>query len=148
MESSGTQPAFPAHKPLLRTVPRGVNVESAMRQGLELSLLGVALVDLDGRFVEVNEAFCQMTGYAELDLLARGFHEVVHPGDIEAVVERVHAMLAGDSQAERWGRRLVRADGEHISVMIAVSLVRGPNGDPAQLFAQLYDARLITPSRA
>jgi PAS domain S-box-containing protein len=147
MEPISTEPAWTQRRPRLRAVPGGADVASAFRQAFQSSPLGMALVDLDGRFAQVNDAFCEMTGYAEHDLLALGFHRVVHPGDIDAVVDRVHAMLAGAVQAERWGRRVVRGDGQHISVMIAVSLVRGPDGEPAQLFAQLYDPRPLTPSR-
>jgi PAS domain S-box-containing protein len=147
MEPITTQPAWTQQRPRLRAVPGGADDAGALRQGFEGSPLGMALVDLDGRFAQVNGAFCGLTGYTEDKLLARGFHQVVHRGDIDAVVDRVHAMLAGDVQSECWGRRLVRADGQHIAVMIAVSLVRGPEGEPAQLFAQLYDARPLTPSR-
>ncbi|MDX6667694.1 MAG: hypothetical protein QOK04_1074 [Solirubrobacteraceae bacterium] len=147
MEPISTEPAWTQQRPRLRAVPGGADVAGAFRQAFQASPLGMALVDLDGRFAQVNDAFCEMTGYAEPDLLALGFHQIVHPGDVDAVVDRVHAMLAGDVQAERWGRRLVRADGQHISVMIAVSLVRSRDGEPAQLFAQLYDPRPLTPSR-
>ena len=147
MEPTGPQPLFTQQAPRLHALPGGVDRESALRQGFDSSPLGMALVDLDGHFAHVNDALCRLTGYTERDLLARGFHEVLHPGDVRAVIDRVHAMLAGDVQAERWGRRLVCADGNAVSVMIAVSLVRGPDGEPAQVFAQLYDPRLLTPSR-
>ena len=147
MEPITTEPAWTQQRPRLRAVTGGRDVAGAFRQAFKSSPLGMVLVDLDGRFAQVNDAFCEMTGYAEHELLALGFHKLVHRGDIDAVVDRVHAMLAGDVQAERWGRRLVRADGQHISVMIAVSLVRAPDGEPAQLFAQLYDPRPLTPSR-
>jgi PAS domain S-box-containing protein len=147
MEPISSEPAWTQQRPRLRAVPGGADVAGAFRQAFESSPLGMALVDLDGRFAQVNDALCEMTGYAEHDLLALGFHQVVHRGDIEAVIDRVHAMLAGEVQAERWGRRLVRSDGQHISVMIAVSLVRSRDGEPAQLFAQLYDPRPLTPSR-
>jgi PAS domain S-box-containing protein len=147
MEPTGPQPVFTNQAPRLRALPGGADRESALRQGFDSSPLGMALVDLDGRFAHVNNALCELTGYTEHELLARGFQQVLHPGDVSAVIDRVHAMLAGDAQAERWGRRLVCADGKPVSVMIAVSLVRGPAGEPAQVFAQLYDARPLTPSR-
>jgi PAS domain S-box-containing protein len=147
MEPISPEPAWTQQRPRLRAVTGGADVAGAFRQAFQSSPLGMAFVDLDGRFAQVNEAFCEMTGYGEPDLLALGFHQVIHPGDVDAVVDRVHAMLAGDVQAERWGRRLVRADGQHISAMIAVSLVRSRDGEPAQLFAQLYDCRPLTPSR-
>jgi PAS domain S-box-containing protein len=148
MEPISTQAASPERRPHLRALPGGGDdVPTSLRQAFETSPLGMALVDLDGRFALVNAALCELTGYDEDELLERGFQDLVHRGDIEAVIDRVHAMLAGEVRAESWGRRLVRADGRHISAMIAVSLLRGADGEPAQLCAQLYDARALTPSR-
>jgi diguanylate cyclase (GGDEF)-like protein/PAS domain S-box-containing protein len=125
--------AVPPHGPV------AAEHDSALSQGFDSSPLGMALVGLDGRFAKVNRALCEMTGYAEPELLDHGFHEILHRDELEPVVDRVQAMLGGDRDADRWERRLVRADGEEIAVVVGVSLVRAPTGEPVQVFAQMYD---------
>jgi PAS domain S-box-containing protein len=45
---------------------------------------GMALVGLDGRFLKINPAFCELLGYAEPELLVLDFQTITHPDDLEA----------------------------------------------------------------
>ena len=48
--------------------------------------IGMAIVDLDGKFLKLNHAFCKIVGYGEEDLLALDFQSITHPGDLDADV--------------------------------------------------------------
>jgi diguanylate cyclase (GGDEF)-like protein/PAS domain S-box-containing protein len=113
--------------------------QDALRQAFERSPTGMALVDLDGRFARVNRALCEMTGQAEHDLVGQGFQDLIHRDDLPRLKDRIHALLAGEAEADRSDQRLVRADGAEISIVLAISLVRDPDGEPMQVYAQVVD---------
>ena len=42
----------------------------------------MALVDLDGRYMEVNTAFCEIVGYSAERLVGMTVDEITHPDDL------------------------------------------------------------------
>jgi PAS domain S-box-containing protein len=48
---------------------------------------GIATIDLDGRYVFVNQALCDMVGYSEKELIGKRFAEFLHPDDKKRMLE-------------------------------------------------------------
>jgi len=42
---------------------------------------GIATIDLEGRFVFVNQALCEIVGYSEKELIGKPFADFLHPDD-------------------------------------------------------------------
>src|SRR5204862_3590758 len=55
--------------------------EDFYREAFAHAAVGMAVTDLAGRFLQVNPAFCAITGYAEAELLATDFVTITHPDD-------------------------------------------------------------------
>jgi len=70
---------------------------------------GMCLADIHGRFLEVNRAFCRMTGYTEAELLASDFQTITHPDDQELSVgflrRMVHKEIPGFVTEKRYIRK-------------------------------------------
>ena len=47
--------------------------EERLRTAVDYSAIGMALIAIDGRWLKVNRALCQMTGYADEELLSSKF---------------------------------------------------------------------------
>jgi len=101
--------------------------------------IGMALVAPDGRWLRVNEALVEMTGYSETELLSRTFKDITHPDDVDASAEHIRRLLAGETTKSEMEKRYLRADGTTIWVQLSVSLVRGRADAPVQLVAQIQD---------
>jgi diguanylate cyclase (GGDEF)-like protein/PAS domain S-box-containing protein len=101
--------------------------------------IGMALVDLDGGFLEVNHALCALTGYEEDELLARTFQEITHPDDLDADLELVRRLVAGEIPSYKLEKRYFTASGDLIWINLHVSLVRGPGGTPERFISQIED---------
>jgi PAS domain S-box-containing protein len=85
---------------------------------LQAALDGFALVDLQGRLLEVNAAYCRMSGYSEDELLDRRISDlesVETAGDAAAHIQRV--VTRG---AERFETRQRRKDGSLFDVEVSV----------------------------
>jgi len=109
------------------------------RQLFDHAPIGMAVVDLGGRFVELNDAFAEICGHRVEDLLGTPFAAITHPDDLEADLELATRLLAGDLRSYAIEKRYVRADGEHVWALLSASLVRGPEGAPRHFIAQVQD---------
>jgi diguanylate cyclase (GGDEF)-like protein/PAS domain S-box-containing protein len=79
---------------------------------------GVCLLDDDGLFVEVNEAFAELLGFPQTELLQTKYADLVHPDDTEAEREGRAQVLASQVPLVRAEHRLVRRDGAVVWALI------------------------------
>jgi two-component system cell cycle sensor histidine kinase/response regulator CckA len=118
------------------------DLESAnamFRVTFEQAAVGIAHVASDGRFLRVNQRFCDMVGYTREELLARTFQEITHPADLEADLENVRRMLAGEFQAYSMEKRYIRKDGTEAWIALTVSLARDAEGRPKYFISVIED---------
>jgi two-component system, cell cycle sensor histidine kinase and response regulator CckA len=113
--------------------------EDRFRATFEQAAVGIAHVGTDGRFLRVNRRLCEMVGYTREELLARTFQEITHPADLEADMENVRRMLAGEIQAYSMEKRYIRKDGTAAWIELTVSLRRIPDGRPTYFISVIED---------
>jgi PAS domain S-box-containing protein len=90
--------------------------------------IGVALTGEDGRWLDVNDALCELTGYSKEELLALTFAEITHPDDRTKSHEEWVRHNIGAGTSNRIEKRYVRADGEIVWVSVSRTLVRDVDG--------------------
>lgn len=101
--------------------------------------IGMAIVSLDQMCVRVNQAYCDLSGYAEEDLLGEMFAMPLHPGDMLQVETEVGQLLLGQtSQFSREVRYRNRA-GKTVFVLLQGVLLHDEVNRPHQLLAQAVD---------
>ena len=103
------------------------------------SPIGCAIVGLDGRCLQVNEALCRILGYGASELLSLTFQDITHPDDLDADLALVKALAGGDIPKYRMEKRYLRPDGSHVWANLTVSLVRHQDGTPAYFISQVED---------
>ncbi|TAK14473.1 MAG: PAS domain S-box protein [Anaerolineae bacterium] len=129
-----------------RDVTVRIKAEAALRESekrfnsaFEDAAIGMALVALDGRWLEVNRALCAIVGYAREDLLAMTFQDITHPEDLGADLAFVRQMVTGEIATYQMEKRYVHRNGEIIWVLLSVSLVRDSQDQPAYFISQIQD---------
>ncbi len=100
---------------------------------------GKALVDLQGRFTEVNARLCTLTGYSRAELLDRTFADITYREDLEAGLSLQRDALAGLRDTYFLEKRYVRADGSLVWVEVSVALVRDEVGAPLHCIMDILD---------
>ena len=113
--------------------------ERRFRGSFESASIGMALVALDGRFLEINRAFCELVGYSADEMTSLGFQQITHPDDLARDLENVERTLAGDFDSYQMEKRYIRSDGSEVWVMLSVTLVRGSDGAPLNFVAHAQD---------
>jgi PAS domain S-box-containing protein len=101
--------------------------------------IGMALVGLDGRWLRVNRALCELLGCSEIELLSSSFQDITHPDDLEADLGYVRAMLLGAIKTYQMEKRYVRKDGRVVWTLLSVSLCRNSEGEPSFFISQIQD---------
>jgi PAS domain S-box-containing protein/diguanylate cyclase (GGDEF)-like protein/putative nucleotidyltransferase with HDIG domain len=101
--------------------------------------IGMALVGLDGQWLAVNRALCELLGRCEDDLLSTDFQALSHPEDLDHDLGQLSRVLAGEIEGYELEKRYFRPGGEVVWANLNVSLVRHANNDPAYFVSQLQD---------
>jgi PAS domain S-box-containing protein len=102
--------------------------------------IGMALIAVDGRPLQVNRALVDMTGFSSGQLLEKTITELVHADDLQpADFADIEALLAGESDTWRADKRFHDARGHQLWVSVSASIVRGDSGKPAYAIAQVQD---------
>jgi two-component system cell cycle sensor histidine kinase/response regulator CckA len=113
--------------------------EARLRSFFEHAPIGEAVVAPDGRFLKVNAALCEIVGYPKDELLAKTFQDITHPEDLEADLEYVRQMLAGEIRTYQMEKRYLHRLGHVVWVLLSVSLVRDEAGRPLYFLSQIQD---------
>lgn len=103
------------------------------------ALIGIALIALDGQWICVNRALCELFGYDEAALLQRGPLSLTHPEDASRDREQVGRLVAGRIRSYTAERRYLHREGHLVWAQLSVSLVRDENGAARHLIAQLQN---------
>lgn len=90
----------------------------------EHSPVGNAVVDLQGRWVKVNQALCNYLGYEEWELKEQTFLSVTHPEDIHICINNVKRMLAKEITSYQVEKRYIKKTGEIVYSMLSAFLLR------------------------
>jgi diguanylate cyclase (GGDEF)-like protein/PAS domain S-box-containing protein len=101
--------------------------------------IGMALIDMDGRWLQVNSALCRITGYAEADLKRTTLHAITLPEDVELDAGERQDLLSGKIPSYQVEKRYRHAWGHYVWVLLTVSLVRDQRGNALYVISQVQD---------
>ena len=111
--------------------------EEQFRGAFEYSAMGLALVDLNKNWIQINDSLCNMLGYTKAELLKISFADITHPDDLEIDLEHVKDLIDGKIESFKLEKRYYHKNGDIIWVLLVVSKVRDKNGIVNHLVAQI-----------
>lgn len=113
--------------------------EQRFRSVFEQSMGGIAQVDLAGRFVLVNDRYCEIVGRSREELLTLRMQDLTHPDDVPRNVSLFGEAVQGRRPAFTIEKRYLRPDGSTVWVQNAVSANSGPDGRVRYITAVVAD---------
>ncbi|MHC0066763.1 PAS domain S-box protein [Nostoc sp. UIC 10890] len=131
---------------ILADVTAAKETEVALRESEERfrtifnqAAVGISLVALDGQFLQINPALCEITGYSHQELIQLNFEEITHPDDLEVDWENARRVLAKEISGYSLEKRYIRKDGSIVWVNLTSSAVWNTNGQPKYALGIIED---------
>jgi PAS domain S-box-containing protein len=97
--------------------------------------VGMAIVALDGSWLEVNPALCQIIGYSEAELQTTNFQAITYPEDLDGDLAKVEQLLSGQISSYQMEKRYIHKQGNLIWMNLSVSLVKDQHDQPLYFVA-------------
>lgn len=115
--------------------------EARFQVALDSAPIGMAVVGLDGEWLQVNRVLCATLGRSRAELSRRRlrFHDVMHPDDLDRDVSIRRDLSRGAADWGRGVRRLLRRDGSWVWCDITVTVVRDGSDEPIHLLAHVIE---------
>jgi diguanylate cyclase (GGDEF)-like protein/PAS domain S-box-containing protein len=113
--------------------------EERFRSAFDDAAVGMAIVSPEGRWLRVNEALSEITGYSAARLTRMGFADITHPEDLGEDLGALEELMSGGRQRYTAEKRYRHADGHTVWVALSVSTVRGEHGELLYLISQMQD---------
>lgn len=85
------------------------------------AIVGIALIDEDGKFVDVNSSLCEMLGYDKKELVELSVKDVSHPEDLDKDMEKMDKLKDSKVDHYQMEKRYYRKDGSVIWGKLTVS---------------------------
>ncbi|HEX5810258.1 MAG TPA: PAS domain S-box protein, partial [Anaerolineales bacterium] len=113
--------------------------EERYRGIVNQSVGGISETDLTGKYIMVNDHYCEITGYTRRELLNEmRMQDITHPDDL-AKNSELFARLAADGTSFEIEKRYVRPDGSIVWVHNSVSAITRIDGRPQSAVAVVID---------
>jgi PAS domain S-box-containing protein len=113
--------------------------EEKFRRVFQDAVTGMVMISLEGRFLAVNQAFCEFLGYSEKELVGRNVLSVTHPEDHAHAMRMMGQALAGESGSERFEKRSLHKNGQVLWAELRTTVIRDSAGKPEYFVSQIVD---------
>jgi diguanylate cyclase len=146
------KPVFDADGRVTMLIPEGRDIserkraeqtlrdsEQRLRLTLSASPIGLSMVALDGRWLTVNDALCEIVGYSADELMQTTFRDITHPDDLASDLELLQRTLAGEIAGYRMEKRYIRKDRSVVPAQLDVTLIRDSAGRPLHFLSHVQD---------
>lgn len=113
--------------------------EKRYRNLFEHGRVAKAVIASDGRFLQANQSYCDLVGYAKEDLLGVHASLIIREEDRNDVFERLDAIFEGRSHGYQSERRYAHRDGRTVTVLVDEMPEKDERGNVQTVVIQAQD---------
>jgi PAS domain S-box-containing protein len=113
--------------------------DERFRLAMMSSATGMAILDLEGRWLEANPAIERMLGSSAAGLVGRDITGSLARADADGVAAAIGRLVAGDIPAMDMDIRFLRGDGSELRAHLDIAAMRGDDGRALYLVAHVHD---------
>jgi len=108
-------------------------------QTYKFAPIGLAMVNTDGEFIDLNPSFAKILGYEQAELVGRPFADITHPEDLQKDLDNVQALISGEMSDYSMEKRYYSKEGEIVWAVLHVSCVKNKAGEIIHFISQIKD---------
>ena len=113
--------------------------DERLRAMFNQAAVGMAIVALDGTFLDTNRKFADILGYSVVELRSRTFQELTHPDHLGPTQTAFEDLLKGTTSDFSLEKQYIRKDGAVVWSMTTVSMLRDADGHPERFLSVIED---------
>lgn len=103
--------------------------EEQFKEAFEHSPVGMALVNIEGGYIEVNDKLCEILGYTNQEMKSLTFQEITYHEDLDLDLEYKKSLDLGKISNFSSEKRFIKKDKNIVWTHISVSLVKKSNNE-------------------
>ncbi|WP_244237850.1 PAS domain S-box protein, partial [Corallococcus llansteffanensis] len=115
------------------------NSEERFRAAFEYAPIGMAMVRLDGRFLHVNAALCDIVGYSQEEMLSMTFGDLTVSEELQTDLLNAIRLERGDMDTFQREKHYRHRDGHILNIQLTASVIRDAQGEPLHFISQMQD---------
>lgn len=112
--------------------------ERRFRAVFEQAAVGMARLDWQGHWIQVNQKFCDILGYRPEELISRSFQSITHEGDRLQDEYYYHQLLTEHTPCQ-FEKRYLRKDGTPLWTLVTASVESDEADRPLAFIAIIED---------
>ena len=113
--------------------------ENRFRTAFESAPEGMALVDVERHFINVNKRVCKILGYSKDELLGKSFNLFTHPDDKQSGRDRWHQIIEKKIDTNQAEKRFIHKNGDVIWCLVSNSAIRDDQEEFQYVLSHIYD---------
>ena len=113
--------------------------EERFRGSFEHAAIGMAVLNGEGKWLQVNNRVCEIVGYSPAELKEITFQDITHPADLNLDLKLLEELIEGQREYYHMDKRYFHKNGHIVYINLAVSLVRDDAGKPLYFVSQIID---------
>lgn len=111
--------------------------EERFRSAFSNAPIGIGIVSKESRWLQANEALCEIFGFEKEKLLEKSLHEIVHPEDIANFHSNLMSVINSDKKSFQTELRYFNFEGEEIWTQTSISRLN--DSEHSRLICQIQD---------
>jgi len=113
--------------------------EEKLRVMFESMSEGIAITDLKGKIIDVNDAILRMSGLSREELIGQEGFKLVPPEDSKNIIEQGMKAVKSETDIEKMSYETMPTSGRAYDVDLSISVLRDSSGDPTGFVAITRD---------
>jgi len=109
--------------------------ERRFQATFEQAAVGIAIVSMEGRWLQVNQTLCDIVGYPPNEMMSMAFQDITYADDLDADWDYLRRLRDGELSTYTREKRYVCKDSSVLWVGLTVSLVRKSDHSPDYFIA-------------
>lgn len=112
--------------------------ETRFHLAIESTPVGMAILTLEGKFIDINQALCNLFGYSKEEMLNKTEQDITYPEDYGKELELTQQLLEEKIKSFQIDKRYIHKNGHIFWALLNVSLLRNQTKNP-QIICQVQD---------
>ena len=113
--------------------------EQTFKAAMHYAAIATALVSVEGKWLKVNQAMCNLLGYTEEELQNIDFQTLTYPDDLPKDIEHMERILNHQTDSYQMEKRYFHKKGHIIWGLLDVTLLREEDGSPKCFISQIQN---------